>query len=203
MSAADLERLRNENEMLRRQLLRAGVAPASPTDLPDDDQTDALLALIVKRWPVLSPPTGAVARAGYEEEFHGSLYFLAHARRRETPDAGCFTSYWISGAERFLSERGWPSTITGKPFCAAAIASRVTYAPLTRFPFDLSWGLALGTARPSALWRETLRVGKLLEPVKVKEPLPADRAAPVTVRGGGNGVGPISNWNEGVSRYGE
>jgi hypothetical protein len=203
MTASETERLRSENDMLRRQLLRAGVAPASPMDLPDDDQTDQLIALVAKRWPVLAPPAGAVARAGYEEEFHGALYFLAHARRRAEPDTGAYTSYWISGCERFLSERGWPSTITGKSFCAAAIASRVAHAPLTRFPFDLAWGLSLGTGRPSAEWRQTLLTGKLLEPVKVEQPR-ATEPLPVTIRGGGNGVGRISNYyTEGdpVSRY--
>ena len=50
--------------------------------------------------------------------------------------------------------------MTLPPFVAAIVASGISYAPLTRYPHDLSFGLARGDAnQPSAAWQDVLRDG--------------------------------------------
>jgi hypothetical protein len=178
MTTTELDRLRQRNAELERQLVLAGLTPGAAAGFPDREEADALLALVIKKYPVLAP---AAERAG---EFSACLYWLAQARRREDPDTGAMTSYWIGAAERFLRARGWPQTsITVWPFAAAAVVSRVPFAPLTRFPHDLAWGLTLGDAEPRAWWRETLASGKLPAPTQVEEPRAREARRPSFIGG--------------------
>jgi hypothetical protein len=133
---------------------------------PTDDEVTQLLDLFWRAYPVLKPRELLNARLREERldefrsEFKNALNYMSFARRTATPDTRYAASYWTDGV---------PGGTTLGPFVAAAVVCGVPYAPLDRCPYDLAFGLALGTTdRPSFAWRETLAAGKVPKPAGVE-----------------------------------
>jgi hypothetical protein len=168
---------------LEQQLRDAGIVPASaPNAGPGQEEVDRLAAIVASKYPVLALK-GERDRLG----FALALIYLQTARRVPDPVTRYATAFWVAEAERTLGAAGG---ISVKAFAAAAVASRVAYADLARFPYDCAWGLSQGTGARSLAWRETLTTRDIPPPTKV-HPAPERRGPQaVDIRGGNAAVGP-------------
>jgi hypothetical protein len=98
--------------------------------------------------------------------------------RRADLDEGVAASYWCDAVQNFCRQYGFagdgPSL---RSFVGAMIVARVPYQALTRFPYDLAFGLTHGHREPSAQWRETLKLGAVAPPIEprnqIRQPEPS------------------------------
>ncbi len=134
------EDLAAENARLKNMLRRAGIAPLTSADMPTEEQATELLRIVTEAHPVLKAADPIEAL----DQFSRAIRFLAYTYRKSEPNTGVMPSYWIDASRDFLSNQGFNGTLTLKPFVAAVIASNICYTALTRFPFDLAFGISLG-----------------------------------------------------------
>ncbi|MGD0334055.1 MAG: hypothetical protein ABSA90_12510 [Xanthobacteraceae bacterium] len=159
---AELEDLQAENIRLRSMLSLAGVAMPPPADLPSSEDLDELFALVKGSYPKLE---------GDRFQFGRAMIYLCYARRATEPNEKYAATYWLDACREWLGKQAYPRDVSLRSFTAAVIASAIPVAPLTRFPYDLAFGLTVGDARqPSAAWRDVLRAGAVPKPMALKRP---------------------------------
>jgi hypothetical protein len=148
----EIERLTAENNRLRYQLSRAGVAVLPNIDLPSPFELNSIMARVLAAYPVLD------AEEANKEEVANGIRFLAFVFRTEKPNTERSTGFWTDTAREFLRAQGLhPASMGLRSLCVAAIASGISFTPLDDWPFGISFGISLGSAsRPSNKWRETL-----------------------------------------------
>jgi hypothetical protein len=155
-----LQRPRAATRELEPQITVTYPTPRLGAHGPTDDEVTQLLDLVWRTYPVLKPRDLRTERLDeYRAEFKNAVNYLSWARRTAAPDTRYATSYWTDGI---------PGGTTLGPFVAAAVVCGVPYAPLDRCPYDLAFGLTLGTTdRPSFAWRETLATKEVPKPARV------------------------------------
>ena len=155
--------------------------PIQAVDFPTERQQDELLRLVTDAYPMLRVPPGQ--EMAHRREFSQSLFYCCHARRVQELATGIGFQYWLADCYDFLQQRdealgqrGYTGRVTLLPFVAAIVASGIAFAPLTRLPFDLAFGLSVGGANfPSDAWKATLTNG-------APKPTPLRNAPPLTTR---------------------
>jgi hypothetical protein len=158
------------------ELLEVVDRPAGP---PTEDELMQLLALVEPANPVLLFPRSSGPVFDFHFAcFHRALSYLRHARRSETLATGYAASFWLDECRGWCRRYGLRDALemSLRPFVAAIVASDVPFAPLTRFPHDLAFGLSPGyTARPNDAWRTVLAVGSVAG--KMPTPIELPRVA--------------------------
>jgi hypothetical protein len=159
-----LAALMSENAALRSRLRAAGLL-APPADLPNEDEVNQLLTLVESTHPVLRPGPN---EKNYAHHFINALHYLTFAYRKD--DFSHYAaSVFIDEASSWLSRFDISGGTSLRAFVAAAIVSRVKYAPLDQYPFGIELGLSLGgSGQAIAAWRETLSAGKVPPPTEPK-----------------------------------
>ncbi len=149
------ETLEQENARLKNMLRRAGITPLTLGDLPTEEQAAELIRMVETAHPILRNDLPDTL-----DQFARAMRYLAHVYRKPEPNTGVMPSYWLDSAREWLSNQGFNGTVTLKPFVAAVIASNIPYTAPSRYPWDLSFGISLGSvSRPSNAWREVLANG--------------------------------------------
>jgi hypothetical protein len=163
--------LQAENARPQRQLSLASVAQLTRADFPNQDEIDQLLRLVEAAYPNLKyPHVTEVLIAEHRDQFCRAIMYLCYASRSREPQIKYGATFWIDNCSQWLRDQAYETTMTLRPFCAAIVASGVAFSPLTRYPFDMAFALALGTvSQPSSAWRDVLRDG-VPEPVEPKVP---------------------------------
>jgi hypothetical protein len=150
-----------------------------PVDLPNDAELSELLTLVEARYPKLGRPDGdARAADAYVAQFSRAIHFLCYARRADKLNTKYHATYWVDQCREFCRQQGLANalTMTLSPFTAAVVASGVLYSDLSRFLFDLAFGLSLGeVARGSDAWRDVIWKGQIPDPIT-----PRNVVAPIT-----------------------
>jgi hypothetical protein len=147
--------------------------------MPTDDELAKLHATVARRYPQL-----ASSAPGFKAAFT-AIGFLG---RYDRPETKHYPAWWIDHLESWCRAEDIPGDISLAAFVGAVLShGDIPYAPLDRFPFDLSFGLAIGGAgrRATDAWRKVLVTGQLLPPTaplrSVSENYPVP---PVEVRAG-------------------
>jgi hypothetical protein len=159
-----IEDLERENATLRSRLRSAGLLPP-PADLPSDFELDQLLALVEHRHPILK---SAPSDAQHRKAFANAIHYLTFAHR--VPEFSKYAAtVFLDECNMWLSRFTIPGGTSMKAFVAAAVVMRFQYADLKDFPYGIELGIALGSSgRAVAGWRNTLAVGKVMEPTESK-----------------------------------
>jgi hypothetical protein len=159
-----IDRLESENARLQRQLGTAGVRQLPTADLPCGEELAMLRAMVLRVHPTTLTCT--------IDEFERAIRYFAFARRQPEPNNQFYPVFWLDAAREFLARNGYANAVSLRALVAAAIASGVTYTPLTRWPYDIELGLTRGDAsKPSNAWREVLKRGKIPDPTPLKRQL--------------------------------
>lgn len=147
-----------------------------PVDLPNDAELNELLTVVEAVYPKLMCPRGGEdALDSNLQQFRRALTYLCYARRSEDLATGHAAVFWVDQCREWCRRFGFRDALemSLRPFVAAIIAADVPFAPLTRFPYDLAFGLSLGDVRrPNDAWRGVLLTGQVPEPTKPRRVIP-------------------------------
>jgi hypothetical protein len=146
----------------------------SVCDLPNDDEADRLLAMVLVRWPQLMLAPGRAQER--RDSFRAALHYLTFYRRSDKLNTGVAVAAFADEYNTWLKgQRGLRcfDHVTSRLLYSACIVQGILYAPPTRYPYDLALGLTAHstTSRPApAVWRDTLNNSRLPEPTPLPRP---------------------------------
>lgn len=146
--------------------------PPQRSDMPTTALLDELLRVVLYVYPQLRPHNSR----DYEAQFRNAFLALRHMHRARnglrdvSPRKNdCrLNKYWfLARVEDILKQLRVPDTsMTLGPLMAAVVAQNdIDYAPLSRFPFDLGFGITDGGIPATEAWRELLTTHKVRTPV--------------------------------------
>jgi hypothetical protein len=126
-----------------------------------------LLSIVGAAWPKLAP--GDRERRVHKKHFLAGLRYCCFVQRRSDNK---FSPYGlgtlVDRANKWLS----PAETSGRAFVGAVVASGISHASLTRFPYDVNLSIGDGDlSKPNERWREVLAHG-------LPKPLPDPRPTP-------------------------
>ena len=161
--------------------------------MPNQQELDRLYDIATAH-PKLKPPRDAVGQEIEDRRraFGFAFIGLGHAvgRAEKKVDTSRAASWWIDLLRQWFTEEGTSVEITLVPFVAAALAhGDILYHPINRLPYDLAFGLEIGTQHPARdAWRGVLARRAVLPPTSpmTSRPLEVEQ---LQVFGGGGGVG--------------
>jgi hypothetical protein len=146
-----IEFLEAEISRLKRRLALAGVAEQPAGDLPDTGELNRLHQMVLTEYPVLQCTPA---------QLHAAMRWCAYVYRRDRLDEQYAAVFWLDQCREWLRRQCDHNGVSLNAVTAAIVVSRIRFAPLTRYPYDLAFGLSLGDAsRPSTEWRQTLANG--------------------------------------------
>jgi hypothetical protein len=177
----EIAALRQQIDSLQQQLLFHGIRPRGwrAKHEPSDQEIDRLLAIVQERYKALVPkydnrPSASSLEdqeKNYKQQFAAALRYLFQARRADDGKlaTGYAASYWTDAASQYTR-----MSIGLLAFCSAAVAcGDVSYAKFDSYPYNLAFGLTLGSRSEhvdlSAGWRKVL-AGQIIEPTKLDLP---------------------------------
>jgi hypothetical protein len=195
---AEVTALRAQVASLTDQLLANGIRPKGwhHPDEPSDDEYDRLLAIVQERYPILVPKFDRSERAPsvehqqkqFRQQFVAAFLWLQQARRSDNNklSTSYAVSYWCDLAEQYARV-----SISPMAFCCAVVAiGDVSHAPFSNYPYDLAFGLSLGSraerADVAAGWKRML-ARQMVEPTPLLNPSGQTIVQPqeLVLRGGG------------------
>jgi hypothetical protein len=146
--------------------------------MPTDVELRQLMHLVLTRFPILDganardwTPRDALER---ERSFKNAFWALAFFTRLENVERKRVhsTSFWCGEVDAFLNQSNvWDFECGQAPFTIAVIAHNdIPFAPLDRWPLEMSFGLQVGGGgrRASDAWKRVLK-GEFRAPEVVQQ----------------------------------
>jgi hypothetical protein len=128
---AQLAALENENAWLTARLRSNGLLPP-PFEAPNQEQLEALIALVERRWPQLRPSVDS--ERDHRIYVRSAMAWCSFCYRRDALNTKYAATYFLDASRRWLARFDLGSTSL-KGLAVAAIASGIRTSPMDEFPY--------------------------------------------------------------------
>ncbi len=151
-----IHQLEAENTSLKNLLRAAGMLPPS-CEMPDEHETNKLIALVMDAWPLLQP---SAEETDFRRQWLNAMLYVAFVYRTEKLNNKISLALWSDQANAWLRGFNVRGGTSIKAIVAAAVCSNIKYTSLHRFPCDVELSIGTSTvARPTCGWRSVLLTG--------------------------------------------